>query len=315
MNTTARRIYLTDSLRSLSLADAAYRTAVKKICSLQLELDDSGNDATTQVVFGAGKEVREAFVIAKSVGMIAGIEEVAWFLTTHAGISAKALVKNGAKVSKGAPLLSIKGSMSALMSHERMILNMIGHLSGIATHTHEQVSMLGPVKNAPLLASTRKTRFGVLDKAACVAAGAGSHRLTLKDAVIIKHNHLHARKSNFESVLKNSFEQARKLSTLRFFEVEVTTPRDALTAAQFFETHKNQQLPAVLMLDNFPPPLAQKLIMQLNRQYPHRAFVIEVSGGINKSNLRNYAKVGADVLSLGSLTYSAPFFDVSMRMK
>lgn len=315
MNTVTQRIYLTDSRKSLSLADSAYRAAVKKICSLQLELDEFANDATTQVVFGGAKEVREAYVVAKAVGIVAGVEEVAWFLTAHAGISAKALVKNGAKVIKGTPLLALKGTIGSLMSHERMILNMIGHMSGIATYAQELVRMLGPVKNAPLLASARKTRFGVLDKAACVVAGAGSHRLTLKDAVIIKHNHLHARKSNFEVVLKNSFEQAKKLSTLRFFEVEVTTPRDALTSAQFFEKNKSQQLPAVIMLDNFAPPLAQKLIAQLNHLYPHRAFIIEVSGGINKYNLKNYAKIGADVLSLGSLTYSAPFFDVSMRMK
>lgn len=307
-------MYLTDALPLLSLNNASYRIAVKKVCTLQLELDDSANDVTTFAVFGSAKNERDAFVVAKSEGIIAGVEEIAWFLNANTSIKAHALVRNGARVSKATTLLNLKGNIGDLMSHERMILNVIGHLSGIANHVRELVGQLGPIKNAPLLASTRKTRFGVLDKASCVLAGAGSHRLTLKDAVIIKHNHFHAIKNKMSSVVAQSFERAVAREGIRFFEVEVTTPRDALEVAQFFQLKKSK-LPCVMMLDNFSPPQAQKVIAQLDRLYPHRSFIIEVSGGITKFNLKNYAKIGADVLSLGSLTYAASFFDVSMRMK
>lgn len=314
MNNAARKLYLEDALPLLSIKNAEYRSAVKKICALQLELDDCAHDVTTQVVFGSTKNEREAFVVAKSDGIVTGVEEISWFLNTHSAIKAHSLVKNGARITRATPLLTLKGTIGDLMSHERMILNLIAHMSGIANHAKELLGQLGPIKNAPLLASTRKTRFGVLDKAACVIVGAGSHRLTLNDAVIIKHNHLHAVKNKLSSVVTQSLERASTRQGLRFFEVEVTTPRDALEVAQIFQLKKSK-LPCVMMLDNFAPPQAQKLIVQLDRLYPHRAFVIEVSGGISKFNLKNYAKIGADVLSLGNLTYGASFFDVSMRMK
>ncbi len=314
MNNAAKKLYLEDALPLLSLKNAEYRSAVKKICALQLELDEATHDSTTQVVFGSTKNEREAFVVSKSEGLVAGVEEVVWFLNTSTALKAQALTKNGARVSKSTPLLTLKGTIADLMAHERMILNLIAHMSGIANHAKELLGQLGPIKNAPLLASTRKTRFGVLDKVACVIAGAGSHRLTLKDAVIIKHNHLHAVKNKLSAVVTQALERATTRQGLRFFEVEVTTPRDALEVAQIFQ-QKKAKLPCVMMLDNFAPPQAQKIIAQLDRLYPHRAFVTEVSGGITKFNLKNYAKIGADVLSLGSLTYGASFFDVSMRMK
>lgn len=204
---------------------------------------------------------------------------------------------DGDTVRPGEVVLEIRSSLRTLLIGERTALNFLQHLSGIATHVRRYVTDLGdsPVR----LVDTRKTIPGyrVLEKYAVRAGGAHNHRMGLYDGVLIKDNHIAA----FGGI-RNAVEHIRgAVSHLVKIEIETTTldeVREALAVGA-----------DVIMLDNMDEAGIREAVELIG----HRALV-EVSGRVNRDNLKQLAATGVDILSAGALIHSAPFVDISMRI-
>lgn len=316
----AYTLYYTDPLKQLTCKNKLYQKALYEILKPQLFFDVYQGDVTTQAVCRKKlNAVMDAYVIAKESGVIAGVEEVAWFIQHEKKIKIISQLYNGTSVKKGDVIIIVRGSVKYLMMYERMILNMIAHCSGIASYTQSLIHRtkkytLKKKQHIPLLACTRKTRFGLIDKRSCAFGGGGLHRLHLADAVIIKHNHIQCSRISFKQLIHDSYLRACTLNVGRFFEVEVTTDEELFIAAEFFQNHAKKSMPGIIMLDNFSSQHARDSIAFLDTLFSERLFLIECSGGITKKNLYRYIKTGADVLSLGSIVYDASFFNVSMKV-
>jgi len=245
----------------------------------------------------------EAEIIAKESGVIAGIEEAKIFLESLE-LKFKASVADGEEVRRNQKLMKIFGDARTILSIERTLLNILSRMSGIATITRK----LGKkIQNAGLktkIACTRKTAPGLsyFDKKAVVIGGGDSHRLHLDDMVLIKDNHI-AVAGN----VKKAIEKVKKnISFSKKIEAEVTSPEDALIAAQAGAD--------IVMLDNFSPIEVKKAIKLLERNGLRNKILIEASGGITEENMMEYAKAGVDIISLGEITDSPKALDMSLEL-
>jgi nicotinate-nucleotide pyrophosphorylase (carboxylating) len=174
-------------------------------------------------------------------------------------------------------------------------------MSGIATVTNQLVKKVKKVSKKTHLYSTRKTAPGLrfFDKEAVEIGGGRKHRITLSDMIMIKDNHIAAEGSIVELI-----KRARKKAKL--FEVEVDTFADAVLAATL-------GVP-IIMLDNFSPEMIKRTIKELEKMSLRKKIRLEASGGINSKNIQDYAKTGVDMISVGSITNSAPAVDFSLEV-
>ncbi len=273
-----------------------YSRYLKGLVDLWFLSDLNGKkDLTTEFVKSKGKG--KAQIIAKSQGVLAGVDEIKWLCANHPrfkGLSVKFSTKDGSKVRKGQVIGVISGKYETLMLVERIVLNILQRMSGIATYT---ASMASKVKRYGVtLASTRKTYWGPLDKWACVLGGGASHRLGLWDAIIIKDNHLAAGVSLDFS----------KTRSAKFIDIEIENLQQL---GKVLSDLKAGKTPVIFMLDNFDTkkiPDAIKIIKGAGHY-------VELSGGINEKNLLRYAKFKPDFISMGSLTQGAPAMDLGIK--
>lgn len=254
---------------------------------------------------------RKARIISKEVGVIAGIEEAVWFYTKY-GVSVKQLKDDGVKAKKGDVVLELKGKEFDLLKTERVGLNLLQRMSGIATLTSELVEKCKPL----LIAATRKTHWGNLDNKAVSLGGGGTHRLGLWESILIKENHLESlsKEGDFD-VIKESLDRAwANRDKAVFIEIEVESLKDALKAAEYFNflmSRDKKVIPCIIMLDNFSPKQATKTIKLLKERKLHNKILIEASGGITPENIVKYRDAGVDVVSMGYLTHSPKVLDLS----
>lgn len=295
----------------LSPKNPRYRAWIVQHTYKEMRKDLGSGDLTTQAFWGSKKISARAEVIAKENGVLAGRQEIEFFIKKYTKLKVTFLKKDGQAFSKGETLAKLEGDLHQLMAVERAALNLLGRMSGIATYTRRLVLRAHAINPKVLLAPTRKTLWGLLDKRACVLGGGGTHRLSLDNAILIKHTHLKASGVSVRDFLMAALKNAR----CKFFEVEVSNVKDAEIAAEIFEKfHKKKpQLPCFVMFDNFPPQKIKVAVTQLKKLYPSVYF--EASGRINERNLAAYVKTGVDVISMGGLTHSAPMLDVSLRIK
>jgi nicotinate-nucleotide pyrophosphorylase (carboxylating) len=252
-------------------------------------------DITSDILFT--EETVQARILAKEDGVVAGIEEaVQVFQKT--GATATALVHDGDQVKKGTFVLEINGPARAILKGERLALNIISRMSGIATETKKLVTLCQKINPKVTIAATRKTTpgFRAFEKKAVVIGGGESHRYGLYDAVLIKDNHLKVIGSVQEAIKRAQ----QKHSAI---EIEVEHESDALTAARMNVT--------VIMLDNLDPMTGKRIAGKIRQINPH--IVIEVSGGITVENIEKYASF-ADRISLGCLTHSVKSKDFSLEI-
>jgi nicotinate-nucleotide pyrophosphorylase (carboxylating) len=297
-----------DAGRLLRPSNRAYKSFVLKILST-LYIDDLGDhgDLTTKML-GLSAKRATARVIAKADVILSGMDEIGILLAS--GIAGKIMLKrmaaNGDFVRKGQTLAEITGKASDLLSAERTILNVIGRMSGIAGYAAAMVKKAG---DGVVVAPTRKTFWGMMDKRACHDGGAGTHRLNLSDAILVKDNHLTFFDSPAKAIVKIS--QARK--EVRFTEIEAEDEQQIKEIMESCTVKRPKtSAPFYILIDNAKPSKARDMI-DLIRSYPAGKRVrIELSGGINLKNISAYARCGADVISSGAMTHSAPWFDVSM---
>ena len=260
-------------------------------------------DITTNVLVDSERK-GEGRVVCRENAVIAGIEE-AVILLELVGCQGTAKTRDGGRVKAGTMILSARGPARALLGVERTLLNLLSHMSGVATSTADLVSIANKESRDKIrIACTRKTLPGLryFEKRAVELGGGDTHRLRLDDAVLIKDNHLELAGSVGACVRKAK----ERVSFTRQVEVEVTNPDQAVEAAEAGAD--------IVLLDNMTPKeVASSVSLLMSRGLRDRVLV-ETSGGIRRENLASYARTGVDVISVGAITHSAPAVDVSLEI-
>jgi nicotinate-nucleotide pyrophosphorylase (carboxylating) len=252
-------------------------------------------DVTSQACVPADARLRAVFV-ARKAGVIAGMACARLAIAElDPGADFKAVAEDGARVGAGEKLAWVDANAWALLSAERVGLNLLGHLSGVATLTRAYVEAVEGT--GAIIVDTRKTTPGLraLEKYAVRCGGGVNHRFGLDDAVLIKDNHIAACGSVGEAVRR------AKAAAGHLMKVEVEI--DGL--GQLEEALKYG--PDVVMLDNFSPADLAEAV----RRAAGRA-VLEASGGVTLETVRAIAETGVDVISVGALTHSASVLDIGL---
>jgi nicotinate-nucleotide pyrophosphorylase (carboxylating) len=269
-----------------------YRLLVRQA----LAEDIGSGDVTTNAMAGQNDRARGVFV-AKSPLTLAGCDvALEAFAQIDQKVSSAFHFADGDQVAPGTIIGEITGTARALLSAERTALNFLQHLSGVATLTHEFVSASG---GRIIILDTRKTTpgFRALEKYAVRAGGGTNHRMGLDDGVLIKDNHIRIAKG-----IANAVKQVRAWGSTHPVEVEVTT-LDEVDAA--LEARAD-----ILLLDN----MTTDLIREAVRRSQGRAKT-EISGGVTLGRIPELAATGADYVSSGALTHSAPAVDISFEIE
>jgi len=239
----------------------------------------------------------QTVIIAKSEGILSGTDPFRFvFSLASPKIKVVFHIKDGGKFINGTKIASIKGSAQGLLSGERLALNLLSHLSGVATLTAQFVARVQGT-NARIL-DTRKTTPGLrfLEKQAVRHGGGYNHRMGLYDMVLIKDNHIMA-----AGGVDKALQKVKNIN--RRIEIEISDFNQLKTALEYS--------PDIIMLDNFNLKRLVKAVNFIRTSRPR--IKIEVSGGVNLKTVRAIAATGVDFVSVGALTHSAIASDFSMR--
>ncbi len=275
-------------------------TDVDLIIDLALKEDIGPGDYSTLASIGPLK-MGSAFMLFKENAVLCGLPLVAKILSkVDPSIEIELLKEEGQWIQKGEKVLFLKGSASSILSSERLILNFVQRLSGIATLSKHYAQMAKPY--GVTILDTRKTTPGLrlLEKYAVRVGGASNHRTGLYDMVMLKDNHV-----DFCGGIENAI-----VKTNNYLQ------QNNLTLAIEIETRNIEEVKEVLrvggvqriMLDNFNPEEITQALSLINKKYE-----TEASGGINNSNLMEYLKTGVDFISIGALTHSSKNIDISLK--
>jgi nicotinate-nucleotide pyrophosphorylase (carboxylating) len=281
---------------------------VRTILEAALTEDKAANDVTTALTVSPTLRATGT-IIAKQPCVISGLGSIPVFLEIFAKMSgtpgrfeviSHPEIFDGVKVKKGQTIAVIRYKAAALLSCERVILNLLQRMSGIATLTNEFTKQVAGTKTKVL--DTRKTLPGLraLDKYAVSCGGGVNHRLDLQDGILIKNNHI-ALGGGLPTALASALEGRRKGQIV---QVEVRTAEELQQAiAGGAES---------ILLDNMTPAVTKKAVKQIRAALPN--VPIEASGNMNLKTVRAYALAGVDFVSVGALTHSAVAVDLSMRI-
>ena len=241
-----------------------------------------------------------AAIIAREDCIISGLAEAEEILD-YFGLDYETLYGDGEFVPAGSVVLCISGSARAILQAERLTLNFLARMSGISTTTRECVLSAG---GSVRIAATRKTTpgFRAFEKKAVFLGGGDRHRFNLSDAVLIKDNHI--RILGLEECLRRAKECA---SFTKKIEVEVESLEEMTLAARGGAD--------IIMFDNMSPEMIERCVELLREMGLREQVLLEASGGINPTNIRQYADCGVDVISLGALTKDARWIDLSLEME
>jgi nicotinate-nucleotide pyrophosphorylase (carboxylating) len=297
--------------KELNLNNKNYRSWLTAFFDKEYVNDVGARDITSEAILEKNKPGK-AILKTKASGIVGGIEEVSWFLQKHQ-LKVKVHAKDGQRVLRGEPVLEIRGGQKDILTTERIFLNVLQRMSGIATETKCLVDMLNGYITQ--IAATRKTLLRYFDKKAVFLGGGLTHRFGLWDSILIKDNHLEALKNEgfsdyIEIVLTKASAFADKVG---FIEIEVTSHEEAVRAARKFKALK-LKAPCVIMLDNMMPKVIERTLETLHEEALYDSVLLEASGEITPENIREYAETGIDVVSLGYLTHSARVLDMSLEM-
>jgi nicotinate-nucleotide pyrophosphorylase (carboxylating) len=271
--------------------------------------DRATSDATSYACIDPNQRAA-ATIIAKQDCILAGIGSVARILdvyaaldgavTSHYEVTTHPEIFDGVRLHKGQSVAVIRHNARVILSCERVILNFLQRMSGIATLTRKFVEAVSGTKARIL--DTRKTAPGlrVIDKNAVRCGGGQNHRLDLSDGVLIKNNHI-ALAGGIAPVLERAHRNRRGSQPI---EIEVRTLAE-LEEALTYDAE-------AILLDNMLVEDVKKAVERCSRL--ERRLPLECSGGITLENVRAYAETGVDFISVGALTHSAVVADMSMRV-
>lgn len=273
---------------------------LERAVDLALEEDVARGDLTGRLTVGEGTRAR-ASALAKSALVVAGLEAfAAAFRRVDAAVVVEPLVADGATAQPGDVLARVAGPARSLLAAERVALNFLQRLSGVATLTRRYVEAVPPGCRTRIL-DTRKTTPGLraLERHAVRCGGGFNHRSDLAGGVLIKDNHIAACGGSVAEAVRRALAGAGPTQQV---EVEVTTLEqleEALAAGA-----------RAVLLDNMTPAL----VAEAARRAAGRA-TLEVSGGVRLEQVAEFARAGADYVSVGALTHSAPAADISLELE
>lgn len=266
------------------------------IIRFALREDMNAGDLSTESVCPEPRAA-EVQLIAKAAGVIAGLDvfERAFAIIDPATVF-DALVADGDEVEPGQLLGTVRGDARVLLSGERVALNFLQRMSGIATYTRSMAKELAGTKT--MLVDTRKTTPGlrIFEKAAVEAGGGHNHRYNLSQAVMLKDNHIDAA-GGISQAVAGARAHAPFVCTVEVECENMEMVREALEAGA-----------DIIMLDN----MTREQMVEAIAVIAGRAKV-EVSGNVDAGNIRNLADLGVDIISSGALTHSAPILDLSLK--
>jgi len=269
-----------------------------------LREDIGQGDLTSLYTVDEGLKSSSQIICKSEIAVVAGLEE-AKIIFEICNCDSKALVNDGDIVKRGIRVMKINGNTRAILKAERTALNLIMRMSGIATDTKRFVDIVKTVSKDIKVMGTRKTAPGLryFDKKSIKLGGGHSHRNTLDEMILIKDNHLAVSTS-----IQNAISNARlKAGKNMMIECEVSNKKSSVEAIKSGAD--------IIMLDNFTPEMAQKTISYLRKSGLREKVLIEISGGVNISNIKDYALALPDMISIGSLTHSSNSIDFSMNME
>ena len=282
---------------------------VGAILEAALAEDKVANDITTALTIPPNLRA-SGTIIAKQACVVSGLGCIPVFLDIFAKMSSTPVgrfevvshpeIFDGVHVKKGQTLAVIRHNAAALLSCERVILNLMQRMCGIATLTNEFVKAVANTKTKVL--DTRKTIPGLraLDKYAVCCGGGVNHRLDLQDGILIKNNHI-SLGGGLPAVLERALKNRK---TNQWIQVEVRTQAELDQAIAGGADS--------ILLDNMTPSQVKKAVKQVRAALP--TVSIEASGNMNLKTVRKYALAGVDFVSVGALTHSAAAADLSMRI-
>jgi nicotinate-nucleotide pyrophosphorylase (carboxylating) len=267
-----------------------------------IDEDVRSGDLTTELTIPEDTTAL-ATIYAKEKAVLAGIEEIA-AIADFSGLTYEVLAFEGNWVDPQQPVMRLKGSARTLLTIERVCLNIVQRMSGIATKVYNMVSVAREGNPDIKVAATRKTTpgFRFFEKRAVVVGGGDPHRYALDDMVLIKNNHITAAGGIRAAVTaaKESVSFSKKISC------EARTLQDAQEAIGAGAD--------IVLLDNFKPKDVGGVVEVLKSQGLRDKVILEISGGVSEENAKEYAKSGVDVLSSGSLTHSFKSSDFNMLL-
>ena len=275
---------------------------VDNIIDLALAEDISHGDITSEALIPP-ELLGKASIVVKARGVVVGLEVAGRvFFKVDPLLKFEMLIKDGARVEPGDIAATISGNVASILKAERVALNFLQRLSGIASQTAEYVAQIkGSTAN---IVDTRKTTPGLrlLEKYAVRMGGGQNHRFHLGDAVLIKDNHLVALRALGMS-LKDIVAKAKENATGNLtIEVEVNSVPEALEAAEAGAD--------MIMLDNMSPNEMRRAVSSIPG-----GIKTEASGGITLANVREAAMTGVDIISIGALTHSSRALDISLELE
>ena len=297
---------------------------IEEIIDRALAEDLGRGDITTAVLITDGQQV-SGFVVVKKGGILAGINIAKQvFFRVDPQLKVEILLEDRAKVEPGSKVAKVSGSIASILKAERVALNFLQHLSGIASETSRYVAR---VEGLPVrIMDTRKTIPGLrsLEKYAVKIGGGENHRMNLGDGILIKDNHLTALRNQGLDI-KEIITKARQnapLSLPEFFSLSLrgTRRRSNLKARHFEVEMEVRTVPEALeaveagadivMLDNMNLEDIREAVKSI-----HGRALIEASGGITLDNVRAIAETGVDFISIGAITHSSRALDISLELE
>ncbi|MCC7553591.1 MAG: carboxylating nicotinate-nucleotide diphosphorylase [Methanobacteriaceae archaeon] len=275
---------------------------MKKIIDYMLEEDEGFGDITSNFLIDKSKIIT-ATIISKENGIFAGFDIVKKIFEEN-NIEIISNLDDGFRIDEDDVLIEIIGEARKILLLERTILNLLMRMSGVATYTREIVDEINKINPNCRIAGTRKTSPGIskFDKIAISIGGGDTHRFSLDDMVLIKDNHIAIVGSPVDA-LKIA---KSKVSFSKKIEIEVESLDDAVECA------KNGA--DIIMLDNMSSKEINEVLSKLSKLNIRENVLIEISGGINKDNILDYASLDVDIISLGALTHSSKSLNFSLNV-
>ncbi len=283
-----------------SFPEQAYHFNLKHFIQQALQEDVGDGDHSSLSCIPATAK-KKAKLLVKENGIIAGVELAQTiFKQIDKKLEVKTLIKDGSKIKTGDIILTVEGSAQSILKAERLVLNCMQRMSGIATYTNKLVQLCEGTKTKVI--DTRKTspNLRALEKWAVVIGGGANHRIGLYDMIMLKDNHIDYAGGIPKAIQSANTYLKKKKKKLK---IEVET-RNIDEVKQVLATGKIHRI----MLDNFSIAETKKALALINKKYE-----TESSGGITEKNIRNYAACGVDYISVGALTHSVKSLDLSLK--
>ncbi len=263
--------------------------------------EDIGEGDHTTLCSIPESEMGRSQLLVKEAGVLAGVEIAKKvFGNFDPGLQLEVLLKDGAPVKPGDIAFVVSGKVHSLLQTERIVLNIMQRMSGIATVTREYVGLLKGTKAKVI--DTRKTTPGmrILEKQAVKIGGGENHRLGLFDMILLKDNHVDFA-GGIEQAIRGAHRYVKEKNRDLKIEIEVRNLNELTEALEVGGVDR-------IMLDNFSPEVTREAVRMVAGRVE-----LESSGGITRDDIRDYAEAGVDYISVGALTHSVKSLDMSLK--